>query len=132
MSLQTVSGSRSATVLVVEDEPAVRLLVCLVLRDEGYLVEAAGGLQQALDCACGHPPTVVVLDWNLPGVNGDVVADRLRAACGDDLPILLITTSVDIEERAERVRAYECLGKPFDLDALSDAVGRGLLCRANP
>ena len=67
---------------------------------------------------------VWVLDWNLPCLNGDGVAEQLRAHLGDGVPILLVsaTTGDGLIERARRVRAARVLAKPFEADDLLEAV----------
>jgi PAS domain S-box-containing protein len=80
-SVAPVPGGHE-TVLVVEDEPALRGLICEVLRRRGYAVLAAGTGVQALERAAAHPQPIDVLvtDMVMPeGMNGGELAERLRA-----------------------------------------------------
>ena len=108
----------SAAVLVVDDDPKMREVAVWALEDEGFVVEAAADRQEASERARQRPPALVVLDMGLPPDNGDTVAADLRAACGEHLPILLMTADGKASEKARRVGAFAYLHKPFDLDQL--------------
>jgi DNA-binding response OmpR family regulator len=116
--------SRRAPILVVEDDPEIRRLVELVLRDIGYDVSLAADGPAAVRAASADPPRLVLLDYMLPGQDGDAVASELRA-CGD-VPILLMSAADDLVQKARQVGAVSRLDKPFDLDELEAAVGRAL------
>ena len=107
-----------ASVLVVEDDPKMREVAVWALEDEGLVVEAAADRREAAERARGRPPALVVLDMGLPPDDGDTVAADLRAACGEQLPILLITADGKASEKARRVGAFAYLHKPFDVDQL--------------
>jgi DNA-binding response OmpR family regulator len=114
------------SILVVDDDPQLRQFIRDVLEAEGLEVETAADGRQALDLATSRPPALVVLDITLPNLGSSVVADRLRAALGDRLPILVITADGNAAQKAEQVRAYAHLRKPFAMDELLAAVHRGL------
>src|SRR5262245_10072227 len=105
-------------VLVVDDDPKIREVAVWALEDEGFTVDAAGNRQQAAERAQECAPALVVLDMGLPPDNGDTVAADLRAACGERLPILVITADGSASEKARRVGAFAYLHKPFDVDEL--------------
>jgi two-component system response regulator MprA len=113
-------------ILVVEDDLHLRQTIQWALEDEGLAVETASHGQQALERAAQQRPALVVLDWGLPLLNGQRVADALRAAHGDGLPIVLITADGRAAEKARLVGAYAYLHKPFELDALLAAIQQGL------
>ena len=113
-------------VLVVDDDPKVREVAVWALEDEGFTVDAAGNRQQAVERAQKRRPALVVLDMGLPPDNGDTVAADLRAACGERLPILVITADGRASEKAQRVGAFAYLHKPFDVEELVRLV-RGQL-----
>jgi two-component system, OmpR family, response regulator MprA len=106
-------------ILVVDTEPAVLEAVDRALRLEGYDTELAADGQQALDAFAAGPPDALVLDAQLPRVDGLEVCRRLRAG-GDRTPVLVLTAH---DAAAARVRgldagADDCLAKPFALDEL--------------
>ena len=113
-------------ILVVDDDPQVRRFIRDVLEAEGLEVETAADGRQALDVVARRPPALVVLDITLPILGSSAVADGLRAALGDRVPILVITADGNAAQKAERVRAYAHLRKPFAMDELLVAVRQGL------
>jgi len=113
-------------VLVVDDDPSLRLAIEWALQDEGLSVMGAGDGQEAIERGTEQRPALVVLDMGLPVVSGDGVAAGLRAAHGTQLPILIITADGKAAEKARRVGAFDYLHKPFDLADLVAAVHRGL------
>lgn len=121
-----MADEKGRSVLVVEDDDRVRQVIQWALEDEGIPVRVAVDGQRAVDLALESRPAAVVLDWTLPGLMGDAVADRLRAAFGDAVPIILVTADGRSAEKAERVRAREYFHKPFDVDALVVALRRTL------
>jgi DNA-binding response OmpR family regulator len=120
---------RAAVILVVEDDPQVRKVVCEALSEDGLdVLEAADG-REAIERARDQPPALVVLDVTLPVVDGYRVAADLCVAYGAALPILVMSADGQIREKAQRVGAYAYLRKPFDLDVLLAAVRSGLEAR---
>lgn len=112
--------------LVVEDEPDLRDVVCAVLEDEGYIVASAADGRQALDRAAEERPTLVVLDMGLPVLSGEEVAAELTKLFADPPPILVMSAAGTVAERARKIGAAGYIAKPFDLDDLAAAV-RGTL-----
>ena len=69
-----MAGGRAPRVLVIDDDPQVRLLISMILEDEGLAVEAAMGGAEALRLATEQPPALVVLDMSLPDMTVDDLA----------------------------------------------------------
>ena len=112
-------------VLLVEDDPQVRLAVRWTLEAEGYAVDAATTGHEALGLAATRPPHVVLLDMGLPDIPGHEVASRLRAAHGD-IPILVLTADTHAAQKAARVGAVAYLTKPFESEDLVAEVSRAI------
>ena len=112
------------TVLVVDDEPALRLLCRVNLELDGYRVLEAGTVAEARELVGREPIDVVLLDFLVGAGSGIDVLDELEAL---DLPTRVIMLSGTSEISAElRARVDGVLGKPFGLAELSDAVsGKG-------
>ena len=112
------------TILICDDEPALRELVRASL-DEGYLfAEASDGLT-ALELAREVEPDIVVLDLMLPRLGGLEVLARMRAdehLC--DVPVLVITAWNETREDVIAAGAAEFTSKPFDPDALKASIER--------
>jgi two-component system, cell cycle sensor histidine kinase and response regulator CckA len=82
VSTTPTSGARGHTILVVEDEPAVRGLVIRLLGREGYHVLSAPGPEDAIRCAAAHPGHIalVLTDVVMPGMNGRRMFEEIRVA----------------------------------------------------
>ncbi|HLZ82177.1 MAG TPA: PAS domain S-box protein [Caulobacteraceae bacterium] len=109
------------TVLVVEDDPSVRLLICEVLRDLGYSCLEAGDGQSALPfIASNIRINMMITDVGLPGLNGRQVAEIAREH-RPDLQVLFVTGYA--EHATDRGRflgsGMQMITKPFTLDALA-------------
>src|SRR5437764_14874886 len=115
-----------AVVLVVDDEPDVRLVARLVLTCAGYdVIEAASG-EEALACVDGDPsPDAVLLDVRLGGIDGWETLRRLRKdPTQSALPVVIFTAQLSARREApHQWKNYEhFLTKPFDPDGLLEAV----------
>jgi two-component system, OmpR family, phosphate regulon response regulator PhoB len=119
---------------VVEDEPAVSLLLSYNLEAERFLVDRVERDEEAELKLQEAPPDLLILDWILPGVSGLEVCRRLRARDATrTLPVIMLTAR---GEEAERVRglsvgADDYVVKPFSVPELMARV-RALLRRAKP
>ena len=123
------------TVLLVEDEPAVRALARLALLRQGYaVVEAADG-QQALAVMAQRrgPVHLLVTDVVMPHMGGRELAERLTAAC-PGLRVLLISGYTDDEGVRDLVSAGRAsfLPKPFTMTALAQKVREALDAPESP
>jgi len=116
----------AAPVLVVDDDPAIRQLMQWALEDQGLPVETAADGREALDRARRHRPALVVLDLALPVLDGSKVSAALRAAHGENLPIVIVSADRRGSEKAVQLRAQDYLAKPFDIDDLLSSVQRAL------
>jgi CheY-like chemotaxis protein/phosphoribosyl 1,2-cyclic phosphodiesterase len=108
----------SATILLVDDDPDILRLLTLTLRPEGFRLLSAGDGHAALDIARAEHPDLLLLDWNMPGLNGLQVCRALRAESDPDLrnvPVVLLTANVSAEDTAAGFTAgvTDYLTKPF-------------------
>ena len=83
----------STDILLVEDDPRIRQVLELALRDHGYDVRSAATGEQALEQVAARRPDVLLLDLMLPGIDGLEVCRRVRAQ--GDLPIIAVTARTD-------------------------------------
>jgi type II secretory ATPase GspE/PulE/Tfp pilus assembly ATPase PilB-like protein/ActR/RegA family two-component response regulator len=115
-------------VLLVDDEDALRRVMKDLLEREGYIVSEARDGVQALDQVDKVGPDVIVLDLNLPGLDGYGVLSHLRSRPATaDIPVVVLTakSDEDNEVRVFQLGADDFLTKPFRARALSarlDAV----------
>jgi CheY-like chemotaxis protein len=117
--------------LVVEDDADIRAFECQALEDEGFTVLEAYDGTRALECLRTYPePLVVVLDWRLPGLNGDQILQAMAAEGAEAAPrvYLVVTAAYDTSAfRALRLPSapvVEVMGKPVHLEMLLSAVAR--------
>jgi DNA-binding response OmpR family regulator len=115
--------SQRVTILVVEDDSALREFLCTALADEFEVAGAVSG-EEAVDLARQLRPDVVLLDVMLPGLSGlDVVRVIRSDPSLKDTPILVMTAFSEIDAGdAEAAGADRFLAKPFDLHELTSAV----------
>ena len=119
-----------ATILIVEDEPAILELIAASLRRVGHRPVLAESVEQAQRCVEEALPDLVILDWMLPGVSGIEYARRLRAeARTRELPIILLTARSEERDKVAGLDAGadDYLTKPFsprELEARINAVLR--------
>lgn len=107
-------------VLVVDDDADIALVFASFLSQDGYMVRVAPDGQGALAMAESFAPHCVLLDVNMPGIDGAELSRRFRALYGDDVVLIAITgsSSVDANVRETFDRVDHYLQKPFDLAAL--------------
>ena len=124
MSVQ--AARRRKRILVVEDDPDIRLLVSEVCKREGFEVVEAGNGKAGI-AAAAHQPDLVLLDWVLPDISGIDVCRELRRQ-GLLAPIIMLTgrtSKVDIVVGLE-VGADDYITKPFDSRELGARLGAHL------
>jgi DNA-binding response OmpR family regulator len=121
-----------ANILVVDDEPDIVRIVVKIMEARGHAVRTSGDGQHALDEIARERPDIVILDLNLPRLDGFEVCRRLkRDPATASLPILMMTAAyVGVEDarRGEALGADEYIVKPFLRDILIHNVER-LLAR---
>lgn len=111
-----------ATVLICEDEPALRELIRISLNGMYDLAEADDGVA-CLEVARRRPPDLIVLDMMMPRLNGFEVLEELRrdkALAGT--PVIVLTAQPAVREDALRRGATRVMVKPFTADDISGAV----------
>jgi DNA-binding response OmpR family regulator len=107
-------------VLVVEDEPSLRLLCRINLELEGFDVLEASTLAEARAAVAARRPNVVLLDLRIGRESGADLLDELRTRT-PPVPVALVTGSAAVESNAEgRADAY--LRKPYTIDDLLSTV----------
>jgi two-component system OmpR family response regulator len=120
-------------ILAVDDEQHIRELVRLGLSTQGFSVTEAATGRAALERIEAERPDLVVLDVQLPDLDGFEVARRLRAAAGPhrDIPIIFLTARDALEDRLEglRIGTDDYVTKPFSIEELAERV-RAVLRRS--
>jgi len=124
-------------ILVVEDDAATAMALADTLVEEGYDVDRAADAAEALRQAFETTPDLVLLDVNLPGMNGfDAASSLRRSTATRGVPILFLSGAGDLPARVRDVRLEQVdfMPKPFSLDELlariQQAIGQGLVRRS--
>lgn len=120
-----MTGTR--TILVVEDDTDLREVVVFTLkRDDRRIIEAEDG-REALDHIVAHGvPDLILLDMNMPRMNGWEFARELRDRELWIAPVIVLTAAHDAQRSASEIGAAGFLGKPFDVRTLMATVDRYL------
>jgi CheY-like chemotaxis protein len=119
----------SVRVLVIDDDPKARELAKAMLGQESFLVRTAAGGVSGLTQADADPPDVIVLDVQMPGMDGYEVCRVLRH--GEKtrrIPIVMLTAcdDVSLNRQAFAAGAQMCVTKPFRREALETAIAVAL------
>jgi CheY-like chemotaxis protein len=111
-------------VLIADDDPGLSYMAELVLRREGYTVATAANGREALSQIERRRPDLILLDVQMPVMDGWDVGRRLHASDRRDIPIVLLAPPDRSGPSREDVRAADVLAKPFDMDELLSVVTR--------
>ena len=103
------------TILIVDDEPNLRMSLGLILQREGYVVTAAGDAEEALEQLKAKPFDLVFLDIKMPKKSGLILLTEIKQIY-PDMPVLLLTAFASLDSAIEAVRrgAADYLLKPID------------------
>jgi CheY-like chemotaxis protein len=122
-------------ILVVDDDTDFREGLRTALEMKGYQVEEAGNGKEALDRIVARPPLLVLLDLQMPVMNGRELLQKLRGAPETkDIPVVIIS-GFGFEWEAELMGAQGYIGKPFEaleLERIIAALLRPRLVAVRP
>jgi two-component system, OmpR family, phosphate regulon response regulator PhoB len=124
----------SASILIVEDEEPIKVLLTYNFEAQGYRVRATSSGEDVGPMIADERPNLIILDWMLPGISGIEVCRLLRARPEtSDIPIVMLTAR---GEEAERVRglatgADDYVVKPFSVPELLARI-KSILRRVDP
>jgi two-component system nitrogen regulation response regulator NtrX len=105
------------SILIVDDEPGVRSMLEVILKDEGYGVAAVGTGEDGLAAATERPFDALLLDVWLPGIDGIETLSRLKAK-GVDAEVVMISGhgTIDTAVKATKLGAFDFIEKPLSLE----------------
>ena len=114
-------------VLIVEDEPSIREVIRDVLEDRGFRVMASTNGAEALRMLDSVRPDVVVLDLLMPVMHGwTFMESYVEKTGGQPIPIVVVSVNPALPRSFNRFGVRQVVAKPFDVDALLDAVDQAL------
>jgi two-component system, chemotaxis family, chemotaxis protein CheY len=113
--------------LIVDDSRAMRMILSKILKEIGFETAEAGHGREALDRmkALPCPPELILVDWNMPEMNGIELVHALRAdSVYDDSRIMMVTTETELAHVAQALQAgaNEYMMKPFTKDSVIDKL----------
>jgi signal transduction histidine kinase len=115
-------GVAQRRILVVDDEPDVRAIVEIVLREAGHTVINAKDGEEALALAARERPDLILLDKLMPTMDGTAFAHAYHETAANPAPIVAFCAARDAEDWAKSIGAVAHIGKPFDVDDLDRTV----------
>jgi two-component system cell cycle response regulator len=113
------------TILIVDDMPDNVNLLSRILTQQGYTIQTAGNGTQTFDRVQKSPPDLILLDINLPGMDGYEICERLKQdERTRDIPVIFISAMDNI---GDKIKAFQCGGvdyilKPFDYEEVQARV----------
>jgi len=115
-------------ILVVDDDPNIRLIFQKTLQREGYEVLTASTGVQALDLILGNDFNLMILDIKMPDIHGLEVLGLVREA-GNNMPVIMCSAFEGMKEDfvIKSSNIFEYLVKPIDLKILISVVKKALL-----
>lgn len=122
------------TILIVEDEQAIREMVQFSLSSVGFQLVEAADISEAQEAIAVRLPDLVLLDWMLPGMSGIDYARRLkRQELTREIPIIMLTARAEEEDkiRGLEIGADDYITKPFSPRELTARI-RAVLRRGTP
>src|SRR3954468_8141468 len=126
-NLTAKAPAGSATVLVVDDDAAVRKSLSRMLRSAGYSVQSFATGSDFLQCEVPPGPACVLLDLQMEGMNGTEVHEALRRN-GRQLPVVFLSGTATVATAVAEVKngATDFLEKPVKLDKLIEALSQAV------
>jgi DNA-binding NtrC family response regulator len=125
------AGRDAPTVLIVDDDADARATLQEVLAEHGFAPTLAADARSGLDLVSRHPPAVVLLDLDMPGMSGLDALPEIRAI-DPELPVIILTGETKVPTVVEAMRrgAYDYLTKPWRTEELVLRLNRALERRA--
>lgn len=114
---------RARPILIVDDDREILAVERAVLAEEGFSVREAHNGAEALVALEADPPAMIVLDVQMPGIDGPTFARELRTRLRH-VPLVILTAAPDPKREADRCNAEAYLAKPFRAEDLLRLVRR--------
>ncbi|MEE8587500.1 MAG: sigma-54 dependent transcriptional regulator [Acidobacteriota bacterium] len=116
-----------ARVLIIDDEPPIRKIVSILLKENGHQVCEAESAEEGIEQQKGFQPSVALLDLSLPKMSGlEAIPHLLEASPPPSIIIMTAYGSIRSAVEAMRAGAFDYLPKPFDNDELLMVIDRAL------
>lgn len=125
---RAATGADGQLVLVVEDDQVIRGVISEVLDERGFRVVAVGNGAEALEKLEEERPAAVVLDLLMPVMHGWAFMETyFEKTEGAPIPIVVVSVNPILPRSFDRFGVRQCVGKPFQVDDLIEAVESALM-----
>jgi len=123
----------SARILVVDDEPDIRILLKDILEDEGYEVDTAAHAKAANEKKRSNSPDLILLDIWMPEIDGVTLLKEWKASNTDNCPVVMMSGHGTVETAVEatKIGAYDFVEKPLSMAKLLSTVKAALSSVSN-
>ncbi len=121
-----------ARILIVDDSPEVRVALTATLEDAGHTVTEASDGREAVERAALIQPDAILLDINMPGMDGITALRGLRSeALTRDVPVVMLTAVADMDhvQLAIAAGAHDYILKPWDADTVIERLWNAMEAR---
>jgi len=120
-------SEKKGKILIADDEPGIRRMISIVLKDEGYEVKAVENGQEAVDMLLQFHPDLVLLDQQMPVMTGVEALEQIKLL-NPNQTVIFVTAfgSISLAVDAVKKGAYDFIEKPFDNDHLILKVNRAI------
>jgi CheY-like chemotaxis protein len=125
----STAGAAASPILIVEDNEVNAMILRAMLRKHGYEPVLASNGEEGVEMTARHRPTLVLMDLQMPRLDGFAAALAIRAACPDAMPAIVAVTAnaaADVREACRVAGFASVLSKPIVLDELIATVRRHL------
>ena len=118
------------SILIVDDEAAIRQLLHRKLKSQGYQCEEAGTGDEALNKTRSKPAALIIMDIKMPGMSGIELLTKIKAEY-PDIAVIMATAIAEIDTAVLCMKqgAYDYILKPFNLDEVALSIERALVKR---
>ncbi len=110
-------------IIVVDDDPEILDSFNIILSEEGYKVYLKNDGKNLLSCIKSINPNLILLDFRLPGKNGDEITKEIKNQNGlSNIPIIIVSANYKAEDKSLKAGASDFIAKPFDIDFLLEKI----------
>lgn len=113
-------------IFVIDDDSSINEILLSMLSDENYDVEAFVMGEDAVKKAKKEKPDLILLDYFLAGEDVQDVVKKLRKISDKNLPIILMSASVQAKDMGKKLSVSEFISKPFNRKTLLEAIERNI------